>query len=285
MACGGGEQLFAKAATMKEAPGHPAWHERLGDCLCRSAEVTGRLLAMERLTGLGMDVRPVDEGQSLVPPLWCRWPHKHIARNRVLAQDIRNPIRGCRCKAATGCAWGTVFVHGTPVLLVVAGPLRNQPTGVTNTHPQKSHASSVGMPRPEALRVVLQCICEDLSRIATACLLHGQSTGHRAMAKAITLGRQRFGDPGFGSAAAAKGVGYSRGHFCVLFRQEVGLTFSQWLRRVRVEKAVAMLADPACKVIDAAMECGFGSVWTLDRAFRECYGHPPRSHHGPNERI
>lgn len=67
---------------------------------------------------------------------------------------------------------------------------------------------------------------------------------------------------------------FSRYHFHRLFRAVVGETINRYVRRVRLEKAAAMLTNNrATPVTDIALDCGFSNSATFARAFRERFGY------------
>ncbi len=81
---------------------------------------------------------------------------------------------------------------------------------------------------------------------------------------------------------------FSKYHFHRIFHALVGETLSDFIRRVRLERAAAQLADdPAKPVIAIALDCGFSGPAVFARAFRERFGmsagewrkrgHPSRS--------
>ncbi len=51
-----------------------------------------------------------------------------------------------------------------------------------------------------------------------------------------------------------------------------------YLIRLRVEKACAMLADPELRITDVALACGFNDSNYFTRQFRRVTGHSPREH-------
>lgn len=59
------------------------------------------------------------------------------------------------------------------------------------------------------------------------------------------------------------------------FTQVEGLTFSLWLRRARIEKAAALIAEGRCNVSEAAVEVGYRSFSHFSRAFFEEKGVQP----------
>jgi len=56
------------------------------------------------------------------------------------------------------------------------------------------------------------------------------------------------------------------------FTRETGLTISQWLRRVRLEKAANLLRARQCNVTEAALSVGYSSLSHFSEAFHEMYG-------------
>lgn len=64
-------------------------------------------------------------------------------------------------------------------------------------------------------------------------------------------------------------------YFSHLFRQEVGLSFRDYLLNLRVEMAQHQLMTTDLKIIDIALSNGFGSAQRLIAAFKKVYGIAP----------
>lgn len=77
-------------------------------------------------------------------------------------------------------------------------------------------------------------------------------------------------------AAMAREAGLSPYHFLRTFERLTGVTPHQYVRRMRLRKAAVRLAREKTKVLDVALDCGFGDVSNFNRAFREEYGMSPR---------
>jgi AraC family transcriptional regulator len=69
--------------------------------------------------------------------------------------------------------------------------------------------------------------------------------------------------------------GYSRNHFLRMFRAAMGCTPHQYLLRLRVGKAQAMMHGDSIRLIDVALACGFSSHAHLSRIFRQVTGSTP----------
>ncbi len=74
---------------------------------------------------------------------------------------------------------------------------------------------------------------------------------------------------------AAQAVNASTRHFCKVFKQATGLTFTDYLARVRVEKAKNLLQNPHLRVSEIAYETGFESISQFNRSFKRITGLAP----------
>ncbi|PXA05669.1 AraC family transcriptional regulator [Coraliomargarita sinensis] len=74
---------------------------------------------------------------------------------------------------------------------------------------------------------------------------------------------------------AARAVNASTRHFCKVFKQATGLTFTDYLARIRVEKAKNLLQNPHLRVSEIAFETGFDSISQFNRSFKRITGLAP----------
>jgi len=58
-------------------------------------------------------------------------------------------------------------------------------------------------------------------------------------------------------------------YFSSYFRAKVGITFTEWLRQVRVEKAMELMKASDFSITRIAYEVGFGDLRTFERAFKK----------------
>jgi AraC family transcriptional regulator len=65
-------------------------------------------------------------------------------------------------------------------------------------------------------------------------------------------------------------------HFLRSFQQLMGVTPHQYLLRVRLREAAMRLITEGAKVLDIALDCGFGDVSNFNRAFRREFGMRPQ---------
>jgi len=73
----------------------------------------------------------------------------------------------------------------------------------------------------------------------------------------------------------ADSVNTSTFYFCKMFKKSTGLNFTDYLSRVRVEKAKNLLLNPNLRISEIAYEVGFQSLTHFNRVFRKLAGQSP----------
>jgi AraC-like DNA-binding protein len=76
-------------------------------------------------------------------------------------------------------------------------------------------------------------------------------------------------------ATVAKAVNMSSYHFCKTFKKVTGLNFTDYLARVRIEKAKELLLNPNARVSEVVFEVGFQSITHFNRIFKRYVGKSP----------
>jgi len=75
----------------------------------------------------------------------------------------------------------------------------------------------------------------------------------------------------------ARHAGLSPYHFLRVFERLTGLTPHQYILRARLREAATRLTAEPAKVLDVALDCGFGDVSNFNRLFRAEFGASPRA--------
>ena len=70
-------------------------------------------------------------------------------------------------------------------------------------------------------------------------------------------------------------VNVSRFYFCKLFKKATGMTLTEYVSRVRVEKAKTLLIDPSLRISEVVYAAGFGSIPRFNSVFKRYVGMPP----------
>jgi AraC-like DNA-binding protein len=73
----------------------------------------------------------------------------------------------------------------------------------------------------------------------------------------------------------AKAVSTSTFYFCKMFKKSTGLNFTNYLSRIRIERAKNLLLNPNLRVSEIAFEVGFQSLTHFNRVFKRIIGQSP----------
>jgi len=86
---------------------------------------------------------------------------------------------------------------------------------------------------------------------------------------------ERHPDAGLSLQSLARGASLSPYHFLRTFERLTGVTPHQYVRRARLRDAALRLTDSPAKIVDVALDSGFGDVSNFNRAFRAEFGVSP----------
>ena len=70
-------------------------------------------------------------------------------------------------------------------------------------------------------------------------------------------------------------AGYSKYHFSRIFKDYNGMSYIQYINSKRIKAAERLMADSSLPITEVAMQCGFSSLTTFNRAFRKAKGCTP----------
>jgi AraC-like DNA-binding protein len=122
---------------------------------------------------------------------------------------------------------------------------------------------------------LLGIFAEHLAGCSNQLLLQSQTNEATAIGQArLYISEHQNQDLSLKSVAAA--VNLSAGYFSELFKKSIGLTFIEYLARVRIEQAKNLLQNPRLRVTDIAFQCGFGSLSQFNRTFKKISRQSPQ---------
>jgi AraC-like DNA-binding protein/ligand-binding sensor protein len=125
-----------------------------------------------------------------------------------------------------------------------------------------------------AMVKLLETFAKHLSLMANQIVVQEEETEspltHRARAYILA----NHADP-INLAKVAQAMHVSTFYFCKLFKKSTGVTFTEYLSRVRVEKAKNLLLNPHLRVSEIAYDVGFQSLTHFNRVFRQVVGQSP----------
>ena len=71
--------------------------------------------------------------------------------------------------------------------------------------------------------------------------------------------------------------GYSAGRFSHIFNERIGCSFTRYVNSLRVEQARQLLSQGGMTLIEIATACGFSSIRTFHRVYKDFTGETPRT--------
>jgi len=75
---------------------------------------------------------------------------------------------------------------------------------------------------------------------------------------------------------AAQISGLQMSSFCSFFRTSVGINFTDWLRQVRISKAIELMRNSGLSITRIAHDVGFVEMITFEREFKKHTRMTPR---------
>jgi AraC family transcriptional regulator len=136
------------------------------------------------------------------------------------------------------------------------------------------HALLVAEARPAQAEARLWDILWELAE-RTARTEQRQNRRHVALDRACRVIQSRLSEP-LSLSDLATPAGVSPAHLTRLFRAELGLTATDYLRRCRLERALHLLTRSDVPIKEVACEVGIPDLHAFNKAIRRGYGISPR---------
>jgi AraC-like DNA-binding protein/ligand-binding sensor protein len=279
----------------------PSMNQSLFDALSRSRVVRSYEEAFHTATGFVLKLQPAVEIEDLNPfgdhaNPFCRMmgcsPQAKEVCNRTFAA-IRNkaskkgaPGKACCFAGITHLAI-PVISAGEHIATMYGGQfMLEKPTkqnfekvsrnfvrmGLGNQLKALEHAwfhtPVVSEKKLQAILYLLETFAERISRHAATMLLEPIEGEPATVTRARKFIDDRFAEP-ITMPDAARHLRMSPSTFSKVFKRAVGITFTQYVARVRVEKSKSMLANPSAPVRNIAFQSGFDSISQFNRSFRQ----------------
>ncbi len=126
----------------------------------------------------------------------------------------------------------------------------------------------------ESILRLLTIFAQHLSTLSNQLIVQEATAESPQVAKArVFIADHQTEELSLGQVAAA--VNMSAFYFCKTFKKATGMTFTDYLARVRIEKVKNLLLNPHKRVSEAAYEAGFQSLSQFNRVFRRIAGESP----------
>jgi AraC-like DNA-binding protein len=126
----------------------------------------------------------------------------------------------------------------------------------------------------ESMVRLLGIFAQHLSLVANQLLIQQGNSEPRAITRARQfIAEHQAEELSLGRVAQAANM--SSYYFCKMFKKVTGLNFTDYLSRVRVEKAKSLLLNPNARVSEVAFDIGFTSITNFNRTFKQLAGQSP----------
>jgi AraC-like DNA-binding protein/ligand-binding sensor protein len=125
-----------------------------------------------------------------------------------------------------------------------------------------------------AMLKLLETFAKHLSLVANQIVVQEEAAESPLVRRARAYILANQADP-IDLAKVARAMHVSTFCFCKLFKKATGLTFTEYLSRVRVEKAKHLLLNPHLRISEIAYDVGFQSLTHFNRVFRQVVGQSP----------
>lgn len=234
-------------------------------------------------------------------PAICQWMRSDLDRSRLCNQTIqegvlasgKGSICGGSCAAGLREAAIPLKLGGEVFGYLLVGQIAVRPLDLAGLnrwrHALDRLGQRVSSEQLEALAASAEVMTEErfaavirlLERLAAQ--IAGQMEDQLAapveqlsppIRKASAYIRSHYDEP-LSLGRVAREVGMSREHFCTLFHKGTGLTFVDYLTRVRIERAGNLLRESERTVTEIALTCGFQSISHFNRRFLAITGESP----------
>ncbi|HLH55325.1 MAG TPA: PocR ligand-binding domain-containing protein [Verrucomicrobiae bacterium] len=219
----------------------------------------------------------------------CQDAEQRAQRGAAATQTTRQVY----CYAGMTVLAAPVIVAGRHVATLLAGQiLRREPTerdfqmvvkmvekDLSTDWVRKARKAYFETPvlsaeRFEAAIQLLDVFAQYLADVASRQAIASAETDPKPVATAKEFVRAHV-DEAITLDQVVRHVNVSRFYFCKLFKKATGLTLTEYVARVRIEKAKELLSDPNSRISEVVFASGFGSIPRFNTVFKQHVGMPP----------
>ncbi len=193
--------------------------------------------------------------QFLTVEFSCPFLAKHLAGTESLLHPmVKSAIEGCPCEHVSG-----TMVKLTAAQQQIVSTLR-QPPVYASAQPLWYQCKALELAVMFLFQPPKEFFCTRQQRVA-----------QERVEQVIFLLKQNLAEPP-SLEELGKKIGCSHFYLSRIFSAETGQTITQYLRRLRMERAAELLRSGEYNVTEAALEVGYASPSHFSQAFHEAFG-------------
>ena len=132
----------------------------------------------------------------------------------------------------------------------------------------------VSLRQHQAMVALLTIFAQHISMVSNQILVHQKNSEPPLIASAKRYIEDNHSE-NLSLGVVAKAVNASTFYFCKMFKKATGLHFTEYVSRVRIEKARNLLLNPNLRVSEVAFEVGFQSLTHFNRVFKKLMRQSP----------
>lgn len=137
---------------------------------------------------------------------------------------------------------------------------------------QNGDVASLPTPDPLELKAVLYAICADFFQQSE--FIPNDNAESSLILRCLLYIEENY-TADISLKDMANTLGYNQEYLSRIFNRTLGVSFKAMLHQYRCEKAQQLLIESKENIATIAMECGFQSICTFNRVFKEITGIPP----------
>ncbi len=131
----------------------------------------------------------------------------------------------------------------------------------------------------DSIVTMLRIFAEHLSMVSNQLAVQQKNAEPPMIAKAKEFIRDHQ-EEDLSLGQVAKAVNCSPFYFCKMFRKVTGINFTDYVSRLRIERARNLLLNPNLRISEIAYEVGFQSLTHFNRVFKKLVGMSPTEYRG-----
>lgn len=154
---------------------------------------------------------------------------------------------------------------------------------IAKMEPAYFDGTVIDLQRYQGMVTLLAAFALQLAELANRIVIEGSQTEPVVVTRARQFIVANLEDP-LSLDGVANHVGVSSFYFCKLFKQATSMTFTEYVNRMRVERAKRRLLKPDCRVTEVAYEVGYQSLSQFNRSFLKYAGESPTNYRNNAQR-
>ncbi|MFO7976449.1 MAG: helix-turn-helix domain-containing protein, partial [Candidatus Hydrogenedentota bacterium] len=136
---------------------------------------------------------------------------------------------------------------------------------------------ALAMPTLRTANDMIEWFFAHLLPLADRTLLEPSAKSNQIVLKACDLAARQLSHP-LAREEVAGALGLSGTYFGKIFRAQTGITFREFMKRLRISKAQSLLLLPGKSVAETAVEVGYSTTAAFSRGFEQVCGASPTAY-------